>query len=128
MSRDDPLVRLKHMRDAARRVLELIEGRSREDLDSDDVLASTIQLKIIIIGEAANALPQEALDRAPNVPWRQIIGMRHVLVHEYDLVRMDIMWETATADMPNLLEELERLIAETEAEREETADRPQEDR
>ncbi len=117
MSRDDPLVRLKHMRDAALDALTMAEGKSREDLDADDLLASALHYKMIIIGEAASAVSREVTDAAPSIPWREIIGMRNVIIHGYDVVDLDVIWQAATRDVPSLLAELEPLIAQIEAER-----------
>lgn len=70
-----------------------------------------------MMGEAASSLPRAMLDRAPEIPWKDIIGMRHFVVHGYDIVDLDELWEVASRDLPVLCDELQRLIAEIEAER-----------
>ncbi len=114
MSRHDPVVRLRHMRDAALSAMEMIADRTRQDLDTDRMLESALKHQMMIIGEAASRLPQEVMDLSPDTPWRQIIGMRHVIVHGYDVVDRDVVWRTATHDLPALLTQLEPLIASLE--------------
>ncbi len=116
MSRHDPVVRLKHMRDAALDATQMVAGRSREDLDSDDMLAPALKYQMVIIGEAASQLPESVMDRSPDTPWRDIIGMRHVIVHGYDVVDLDVVWGAATKRLPELLSALETLIPSLEAE------------
>ena len=118
MSRHDPLVRLKHMRDAALEAMEMAEGRERADLDRDKILERALRYQVIVVGQAASSLSVETRARASDVPWKGIIGMRHVVVHGYDLVDLDQVWEAVTVDIPALLVKLEALIAEIEAERE----------
>ena len=115
MSRHDPVVRLKHMRDAVLDATKMVVDRDRQDLDSDDMLAAALKYQMMIIGEAASQLPQSVMDRSPDTPWRDIIGMRHVIVHGYDVVDLDVVWRAATRDLPLLLTQLGPLIATLEA-------------
>jgi len=55
-----------------------------------------------ILGEAAAALSEETRQRMPDIPWRQIIGMRHILVHQYFAVDLDVVWQAAPNDAPEL--------------------------
>jgi uncharacterized protein with HEPN domain len=63
-----------------------------------------------IIGEAARALPEEVRALAPEIPWSNIIGMRNILVHGYFEIDTDIVWNTATRDVPALKPAMERLL------------------
>jgi uncharacterized protein with HEPN domain len=60
-----------------------------------------------IIGEAARRVSDPTRDRYPSLPWKQIVGMRHRIVHEYFRVDADIVWTTATQSVPELLKALE---------------------
>jgi uncharacterized protein with HEPN domain len=63
-----------------------------------------------IIGEAANALSQERLNRYPEIPWRQIIGLRNMLVHEYFRIDRQSIWDIAEIDLPPLKSTVERML------------------
>ena len=98
MSRHDPSVSLRQMRDHALEVIELVRGRSRGDLDADRLLALALVRLLEIIGEAAA--------RRPGVPWSSIVSLRNRLIHGYDDIDHDIVWEVVTTDLPALVSAL----------------------
>jgi len=91
----------------ARLVQERTRGLSRKAFDGDRVVQLGIAHALQIIGEAARLLPEPARANFPSVPWKQIVGMRHRLVHEYFRVDFDRVWDTAVNDIPALLAALE---------------------
>ena len=62
-----------------------------------------------IVGEAANRISQTTQQRHPEIPRVQIIGMRNRLVHGYDVIDLDVLWDTITDDLPPLIAALEEL-------------------
>ncbi len=60
------------------------------------------------IGEAAGRLSDTALEAHPRVPWSTIIGLRHLLVHEYGEIEHDVLWVIATTHVPELIAQLSR--------------------
>ncbi|MEA3402598.1 MAG: HepT-like ribonuclease domain-containing protein [Armatimonadota bacterium] len=111
MSERDPLVRLLHMRDYGRAVLRLTDQGSRERLDSDEMFAFAMIHALSMIGESAAGVSQQVRDASPKIPWADIVGMRHRLIHGYEYVSYDIVWETATVDVPELMQKLDTLVA-----------------
>ena len=111
MSAED-LVRIRHMVEAAREALGFSEGRSREDLFDNRMLFHSLVRNIEIIGEAASTVSLELRQSNPNFPWSDVIGMRNRLVHAYFDIDPDIVWETATQDLPSLLGALTVLSAD----------------
>ena len=79
-------------------------------LDRDRMLALAIVKCIEIVGEAAGGISQESRERFDNVPWADIVGMRHRLVHAYFDIDLDRVWDTITDDLPPLIAELERIV------------------
>lgn len=75
--------------------------------DADKLLRSHILRHIQIIGEATWRLSDDVKDVCPGVPWRQIAGMRHVLVHDYFQVNWDRVYQTALRDVPQLKPRIE---------------------
>jgi uncharacterized protein with HEPN domain len=79
----DDRVRLRHIVDALSAAIRFTAGRSREDLDRDQMLAFALLHAIQIVGEAAGKISAEFRDQHPQIPWALISGMRHRLVHAY---------------------------------------------
>lgn len=90
----DDTTRLRHMLDAAREAIAFAEGRARSELDDNRMLVLALVKDIGIIGEAACQISDETRERLPAVPWDDIIGMRHRLVHAYFAINLDILWGT----------------------------------
>jgi len=74
----------------------------RADFDANPLLQSHILRHVQIVGEAAFRISQATKDQNPQIPWRQIAGMRHVLVHDYFRVDWDIVFKTARDHVPAL--------------------------
>lgn len=104
------LIRLLHMRDAAREVLAFIDGENRKSLDSDRKLVRALMMSIAIIGEAAAHLSEEVQQQMPQIPWPDVMGMRNRLVHGYFAVNMDRLWDTSTESVPELLAAIESIL------------------
>ena len=85
-------------------------GRSRADLDTDEMLLFALVRAVEIIGEAATRLSAEARAAAPEVPWAKISAMRNRLVHAYFHIDRDILWRTVTEEVPALPELLSPLL------------------
>lgn len=99
---DDP-TRAGHILDAAEKVLRWIDSRSKAEFDSDDILQSAVAYQLQIIGEAAAHLSHEFQIRHSEIPWRDVIGMRQILVHAYRCVDPDILWTVATEQLAELI-------------------------
>jgi uncharacterized protein with HEPN domain len=108
MSKDD-LVRLRHMLDSAREAVELIQDKSRADLDTNRVLSLALVRLLEIVGEAANKVTIATRQQIPNIPWSQIVSLRNRLIHGYDTINLDILWKILTADLPPIIDQLEKL-------------------
>lgn len=109
---ESDVIRLRHMRDAAREALAFIAGRSSEDLSRDRMLVLALIKEIEIIGEAASRISDESRKALPRIPWPIIIAMRNRLIHAYADVDLSIVWDTLTGALPELLRELEIALAD----------------
>lgn len=107
---DRDRVRLHHMLDAATKTLAFTQGRTRQDLDTDELLMLAILRLIEILGEAAKNVSQSIKEQSPEIPWRQITGTRDRLSHAYFEVDLDVIWDIITSDLPSLIPRLEALL------------------
>jgi uncharacterized protein with HEPN domain len=106
----DDAIRVRHMLDAAREAMSFATGRSRADLDRDRMLVLAIVKDVEIIGEAAARTTSATRHAHPEVPWAQIIAMRNRLIHAYFDVDLQVVWDTVTVDLPQLVTVLEPLV------------------
>jgi uncharacterized protein with HEPN domain len=111
MSRHETDVRLRHMLDAAREAVQMAQGRTRADLDTDRPLNLSLVRLLEVVGEAASRVPVAERPKYTGIPWVQIVGLRNRLIHGYDNVDFDILWEIITHDLPPLITELEKILS-----------------
>jgi len=111
MSQTDE-IRLCHMLNAARKAISFVQGRSRAELESDEMLALALDRLVEVLGEAANQISQATREQHPPIPWRQIAGTRDRLIHGYFDVDLDIVWQIITHDLPPLASTLERILVQ----------------
>jgi uncharacterized protein with HEPN domain len=100
---------LLHMLDHAREAMLLAKDRTRADLDSDRLLELVRLLEIA--GEAANRVSLGIRAMYPDIPWPQIVALRNRLIHGYDAVDLDILWQIVVQDLPPLVAALEGILA-----------------
>lgn len=103
-------VRLQHMLDAAREALSFAKGRSRSDLDTSPMLRRALKDCIQEIGEAAAKVTDATRARASSLPWNQIVGMRHRIVHVYYDIDPNALWEVVEQDLPVLTEAINAVL------------------
>ena len=108
MQRDE--VTLVDIAEAARLTLAFIQDATREAFMADLKTQSAVLHQITVMGEAVKRLSPEFRARHPAIPWTAIAGMRDHLIHAYDTVDLDEVWDTATEDVPGLLAQLESLL------------------
>lgn len=109
MFRDD-LVRLHHMLDATKEAIELASGKSKYDIENERTLNLSLVRLIEVVGEAANRISPEGRDKYPSIPWQEIIGTRNRLIHGYDNIDLEILYQTITEDLPPLIAQLEKIV------------------
>ncbi len=110
MAKVDDALRLKHMLEAAEKALRFSQGKGRGDLDKDEVLCLALVRLLEIVGEAASKVSQRTRAKNPQIPWPQITGMRNRLVHGYDQIDLDILWQTLGQDLQPLIDELRKIV------------------
>ena len=109
MLQDEDRIRLRHMLDHAREAADLAKSRNRSDLDTDRLLGLGLVRLLEIVGEAAGRISEGLRAEQTSIPWPRIVGLRNRLVHGYDSVDMDILWEILTNDLPPLIESLQAI-------------------
>jgi len=108
MHERDPLY-LGHMLDTAREATERATHRGLDGFMEDEDLRLALAYRVQMIGEAARRVSESTQRAHPAIPWKQIIGMRHKIVHDYLSVDYDIVWEVVSTDLPVLIEKLEAI-------------------
>ena len=110
MSDRDLTLTLGQIVEFADEIAALLATRMRKDLDSNREFRRALERCVELIGEAASRLPENWRASRAEIPWRQIIAMRNVMIHGYDVVVSDVLWDVATNDVPKLRGEINLLL------------------
>ena len=111
MARRDHSIGLRHMLDHAKAAVDFVSNQSFDSFSCNLMLQFALIHSVQVIGEAANRLPPSLRDQYPEIPWRNVIGMRNRLVHGYDVIDLKVLWDTTREDLPALILLLEKSIA-----------------
>ncbi len=88
--------------------LRLDEFQKKEQ----EILATVRALEVV--GEAARHIPKSLRARYPGIPWKKVVGMRNIMIHEYFGVDTEVIWKTVRYDLPGLCAALDRMLADAE--------------
>ena len=98
------------MLDAARTVEQLSSGLDFSQYSNDRRTQLAIERSFEIIGEAAGRVSASFRNSHPEIPWRQIIGQRNVLIHEYGEIKQERIWKVVRENIPQLIESLKQFV------------------
>jgi uncharacterized protein with HEPN domain len=107
------------VRDPRERLEDILEAighigryaaRGQEAFEADELIQSWFVRHLQIIGEAARAIPEEIRSKMPDIPWSKVIGMRHILVHDYFGIDTEVVWDAVQRDLPSLQEKITSLL------------------
>jgi uncharacterized protein with HEPN domain len=108
MSRDTAY--LLDILDSGRLAISHLGDSTREHFFGDVQKQDAVIRRLSIIGEAARRISQKTRDEISDLPWTEMIGMRNLMIHEYDDVDMGIVWDTVVNDLPPIVAALQRLF------------------
>lgn len=110
MPHRDWKLRISNILKAIRNVRTYTEGMSYNDFISDRKTVDAVIRNFIIIGEAANRIPNEVESMHPEIPWKDMRDMRNFVVHEYFGISDKIIWDTIQNDLPPLIQFLDNVM------------------
>lgn len=108
MSRDE--VVLQDIANAGKLVVQFVRGTNLASFNNDWKTRSAVLYQLTVIGEAVKRLSKDFREAQPEIPWALMAGMRDNLIHGYDLIDWNEVWETAQKDKPELPSKIEPLI------------------
>jgi len=107
---------LADMLESIEKIQRYTAGVNFERFVSDDLLVAAVVRNLEIIGEAARHIPETVRRRYPEVPWKRVVGLRNIVVHEYFAVDLEIVWTIIRENLPALKDDLQKMLTDLEAE------------
>lgn len=95
---------------SAKLAINYISGKTKEEFLNDIQVQDSVVRRLEIIGEASRRLSDSTRTTLSQIPWRRMIGMRNIIIHEYDEVDLEVVWDTVQNALPPLISELEKVV------------------
>ena len=105
-----PKLFIEDIMESATRITKYVKGLSFDDFTRDDKTIDAVVRNLEIIGEASKNIPEWLKAKYPNLPWKEIIGMRDKIAHEYFGIDYEILWEIVTKDLPELESQIKEVM------------------
>jgi uncharacterized protein with HEPN domain len=93
----------------------LLRGVTYDQFESDFRINFAVVRALEIVGEATKRLPMTLRDQYPNIPWKQMAGMRDRIIHGYDTVDLEIVWDVVKQDIPEIKPQIQQVLRDYEA-------------
>ncbi len=106
----DDSIFIEHILEAIDQIMDYTEGVNKEEFDTNRMRQDAVIRQIEIIGEAAKKISSITTQKFPEIPWKQMAGMRDKLIHNYFGVDIGTVWLTVKNDIPLLQQQLKNLI------------------
>ena len=108
MSRDDTY--LVDILESARIAIDYVSGKSWDQFEEDLQCQDAVLRRIEIIGEAARHISPQTRRKHSQIPWREMTTLRNLVIHQYDVVDINQVWDTVQSRLPSLVEELSKIL------------------
>lgn len=105
----DPVVFIEHILECIERIEEYVRGVTKAKFLQLVQLQDAVLRRIEIMGEAAKNIPEDIKDKYTDIPWKQMKGMRDILIHEYFGVDLELTWRVVSKDIPELKKKILKL-------------------
>ncbi len=91
-------------------IIDLTAGMDRDAFIGDRTKQLAVLYEIAVLGEAVKRLSMEFREAHPEISWKEIAGMRDKVIHQYDRIKVSVVWQSVNLDVPQLLQKLETLL------------------
>lgn len=106
----DYKIYIEDMLESIEYITKFLQNVSEAEFSQDVQVQDAVIRRLGIIGEAATRLTPEIREKASNIPWKSVIGLRNIVIHEYSNVSLGKVWDVVQHDVPSLKEELNKLL------------------
>ncbi len=108
MSRDDTY--LVDILESSKIALAHVGDKTWDEFQVDIQCQDAVLRRIEIIGEAARHISPQARKKHPQIPWHEMTTLRNLVIHQYDVVDINLVWDTVQNKLPSLIEELAKIV------------------
>ena len=102
--------RIQDILQAAQDIDDFTMGMTFEDFENNKMVVQSVLYNFVIIGEAANNIPDEIKQLDSSIPWRMMGDMRNVMAHEYFQISLGVVWQTIHRSLPPVIAKLQKLL------------------
>ena len=101
---------VEKMINLSEKIISYTNGLNYESFSKNEMVVEACAFNLSQIGELAHKLTDEFQNSYINIPWKAIYGMRNKIIHDYDGVNLNVVWETVSQDLPELIKQLKQCI------------------